>query len=45
VSLGVALAVLVLLLGFGVAPAGIVALLILIVCLGSFALGRRRRRP
>jgi hypothetical protein len=40
--LGVALAVLVLILGLGVAPAGILALLVLIVCAGSFALGRRR---
>jgi hypothetical protein len=39
-----ALGVLVLLLGFGVAPAGILALIVLIVCIGSFALGRRRRR-
>jgi hypothetical protein len=41
--LGVALGVLVLILGFGAAPAGILALLVLIVCSGSFALGRRRR--
>jgi hypothetical protein len=41
--LGVALAVLVLILGFGIAPAGILALLVLIVCIGSFALGRRRQ--
>jgi hypothetical protein len=41
--LGVALAALVLVLGFGVAPAGILALLVLIVCIGSFAVGRRRR--
>jgi hypothetical protein len=42
--LGVALGSLALILGFGVAPAGILALLVLIVCIGSFALGRRRRR-
>jgi hypothetical protein len=41
--LGVALGVLVLILGLGVAPAGILALFVLIVCIGSFALGRRRR--
>lgn len=44
VVLGVALGALVLILGFGVAPAGILALLVLIVCIGSFALGRRRQR-
>jgi hypothetical protein len=43
--LGVALGALVLILGVGVAPAGILALLVLIFCIGSFALGRRRRRP
>lgn len=45
VVLGVALGALVLILGFGVAPAGILALLVLIFCIGSFALDRRRRRP
>jgi hypothetical protein len=41
--LGVGLAVLVLLLGFGLAPVGIVALVVLVVCAISYGVAWRRR--
>jgi Flp pilus assembly protein TadB len=43
VALGAAIGVLLLLLGLGLAPLGIVAVLVLAVCGVSYALGRRRR--
>jgi hypothetical protein len=48
IALGLLIAIVVLLLGPGLAPVGIVALLVLAVCILSVPLGRwlsRRRRP
>jgi hypothetical protein len=46
VALGVAIGLVLLALGFGLAPLGIVAALVLVVCGASYALSRlRRARP